>query len=109
MEPSAELNWNAMLAPDGAATDRPREQLVAIREVGGRAPAAAADLAIGLPVGMNELLSPLVYAVPFQLLGYHVAQHRRTVMLGFDDDRRREVNFRQILGSPIPDVPVGQR
>ena len=37
------------------------------------------------------------------------AQHRRTVMLGFDDARRREVNFRQIFGSPILNVPVGQR
>lgn len=108
-----------VLAPEGAAIDRAREQLAAVRDVGGRAiaicaagdraTAAAADVTIGLPDGIDELLSPLVYAVPVQLLGYHVAQHRRTVMLGFDDDRRREVNFRQIFGSAIPELPAGQR
>ncbi len=102
-----------VLAPEGAANDRARELLAAIRDMQGNAIAvcaesdeptiAAADAAVTVPSGVDELVSPLVYAVPVQLLAYHIAQHRQTVMLGFDDDWRREVNFRQIFQSVIPE------
>ena len=47
---------------------------------------AAADAAVTVPNGIDELLSPLVYAVPVQLLAYHVA-----VMRGCNVDMPRNL------------------
>jgi glucosamine 6-phosphate synthetase-like amidotransferase/phosphosugar isomerase protein len=99
-----------VVAPPGAATDRAREQLAAVRDVGGTSAvvchagdaetAAMADAV--LPIGeVPEELSPLAYCIPLELLAYHFATSKGAVMLGFDDARRMEVNFRQIFGSRI--------
>jgi glucosamine--fructose-6-phosphate aminotransferase (isomerizing) len=99
-----------VLAPDGASTDRAREQLQAVRDVGGTAvavcpPGAPAGVEAGrlLPVAGDqpEELSPLTYAIPLELFAFHFASTRGLTMLGFDDEHRREVNFRQIFGSRI--------
>ena len=50
----------------------------------------------------DELLSPIVTAVPLELLALGYAQRLGRTMLGFDDLNRREVNFRQIFASTIP-------
>src|SRR6266542_665216 len=100
-----------VIAPPGKGVDRAREQLQAVRDMDGygvavcdssdEETAALADAV--LPVrGGDELLSPLVTAVPLELLALHFAQRLGRTMLGFDDDRRRAVNFRQIFGSTDP-------
>jgi glucosamine 6-phosphate synthetase-like amidotransferase/phosphosugar isomerase protein len=98
-----------VVAPAGASADRAVEQLQAIRDVGGTAAvvcpssSAAVDDVVALPVAGDppELLSPLTFCIPLQLFAYHLASTRGLTMLGFDDDRRREVNFRQIFDSRI--------
>ena len=44
-----------------------------------------------------EELTPLTYCVPLELLAYHFASSKGLTMLGFDDERRRALNFRQIF------------
>ena len=40
--------------------------------------------------------------VPLEFVALAFAQRLGRTMLGFDDDRRRAVNFRQIFGSTDP-------
>jgi glutamine---fructose-6-phosphate transaminase (isomerizing) len=96
-----------VLAPPGAAHDRAVEQLEAAHEIGATAvavcqpdaPAAAvADVVLPVAGDVAEELSPLTYCVPLELLAYHYASRRGLTMLGFDDERRKELNFRQIFG-----------
>lgn len=96
-----------VVAPPGAAHDRAVEQLDAARAMGATAVAvcpvdapAAAGADVVLPVAGDppEELSPLVYCVPLELLAYHFASSKGLTMLGFDDEHRRQVNFRQIFG-----------
>jgi len=105
-----------VIAPPGKGVDRAREQLQAVRDMDGygvavcdssdEETAALADAV--LPVrGGDELLSPLVTAVPLELLALRFAQRLGRTMLGFDDDRRRAVNFRQIFGSSDDIVAAG--
>jgi glucosamine 6-phosphate synthetase-like amidotransferase/phosphosugar isomerase protein len=47
---------------------------------------------------MPEELSPLTYCIPLELLAYHFASSKGLVMLGFDEEWRRQLNFRQIFG-----------
>jgi glucosamine--fructose-6-phosphate aminotransferase (isomerizing) len=106
-----------VLAPAGASLDRAREQLQAVRDMQGQGIAICAaddaetsDLADAvLPVQLpdDELLSPLVTPLPLELVALAFAQRLGRTMLGFDDDRRRAVNFRQIFGSTDPLETVG--
>lgn len=106
-----------VIAPPGVALDRAREQLQAVRDVGGTAVAVCrdddeptAELAdVVLPVvgQVSELLSPLVYCAATELVAYHFAVRNGKTMLGFDDEHRKEVNFRQIFRSHIPDRLLG--
>ena len=106
-----------VLAPSGASVDRAREQLQAVRDMQGRGIAICplqdtetADLTDAvLPVQLpsDELLSPLVTPLPLELVALAFAQRLGRTMLGFDDDRRRAVNFRQIFGSTDPLETVG--
>jgi len=98
-----------VVAPPGASIDRAREQLQAIRDVGGQAVAicdpadgettSLADAILPIQASGDELLSPLVTPVPLELVALGFAQRLGRTMLGFDDDRRRAINFRQIFGS----------
>jgi glucosamine 6-phosphate synthetase-like amidotransferase/phosphosugar isomerase protein len=100
-----------VLAPPGAATDRAREQLAAVRDVDGTAvvvcdaddgtTARAADHVLPVPAVEDEKLTPLSYCIPLELLAYHYATQKGKTMLGFDDARRMEVNFRQIFDSQV--------
>ncbi len=104
-----------VVAPDGASVDRAREQLRAVRDVGGtsvaicdpadEATCAEADVVLPARATGDELLSPIVTAVPLELLALAYARKQGATMLGFDDPNRREVNWRQIFGSAIPEVP----
>ena len=101
-----------VVAPDGASVDRAREQLRAVRDVGGTAVAicdpadeatcALADAVLPARATGDELLSPIVTAVPLELVALAYARRLGRTMLGFDDLNRREVNWRQIFGSEIP-------
>jgi glutamine---fructose-6-phosphate transaminase (isomerizing) len=103
-----------VIAPAGASVDRSREQLRAVRDVGGRAVAicdasdtettSLADAVLPVTCGADELLSPIVNAIPLELAALAFAQRLGRTMLGFDDKRRQEVNFRQIFDSTIPGV-----
>lgn len=102
-----------VFAPPGAALGRAREQLRAISDVGGTSvvvcdvedqeTAAMADHAFPVYGSPHELVSPLLYGIPAQLLAYHVGLRSGRTMLGFDDQHRKDVNMRQILRSDIPD------
>jgi glucosamine 6-phosphate synthetase-like amidotransferase/phosphosugar isomerase protein len=96
-----------VVAPPGASADRAVEQLEAAREIGAVAVAvcppdapAAAVADVVLPVGGDppEELSPLTYCIPLELFAYHFASSKGLTMLGFDDERRKALNFRQIFG-----------
>jgi glucosamine--fructose-6-phosphate aminotransferase (isomerizing) len=99
-----------VVAPSGASADRAGEQLQAIRDVGGTAVAVCpaesplsglADCVLPVAGDPVEELSPLLTCIPLELFAYHFASARGLTMLGFDDEHRREINFRQIFGSRI--------
>jgi glucosamine--fructose-6-phosphate aminotransferase (isomerizing) len=106
-----------VLAPAGVSLDRAREQLQAVRDMQGQGiaicaaddteTAALADAVLPVQLPDDELLSPLVTPVPLELVALAFAQRLGRTMLGFDDDRRRAVNFRQIFGSTDPLETVG--
>ena len=96
-----------VVASPGASHDRAVEQLAAARATGATAvavcpadapAAAAADHVLPVADGTPEELSPLTYCIPLELLAYHFASSKGLVMLGFDQEWRRELNFRQIFG-----------
>jgi glucosamine--fructose-6-phosphate aminotransferase (isomerizing) len=97
-----------VVAPPGASADRAVEQLQAARAMGatavavcppGSEAAAAADLVLPVAGDSPEELSPFAYCVPLELFAYHFASSKGLTMLGFDDEHRRQVNFRQIFGA----------
>lgn len=104
-----------VIAPPGRSVDRAREQLQAVRDMGGMAAvlcshddvetAALADVVLGLPATdpTDEWITPILYQVPLQIFSYAFAQEVGSVMLGFDDRERMRVNFRQIFGSTLQD------
>ena len=96
-----------VVAPPGASHDRAVEQLEAAKEIGATAvavcppdapAAAAADLVLPVAGGTAEELSPLTYCIPLELVAFHYASTRGLTMLGFDDEHRKALNFRQIFG-----------
>jgi glutamine---fructose-6-phosphate transaminase (isomerizing) len=100
-----------VLAPPGAGVDRAREQLWAVRQTGAfavavcdagdRETAELADLALPVFGQPSETLSPLCYCLPAELFAYYFAVAKDLKMLGFDDEHRKQVNFRQIFHSRI--------
>jgi len=100
-----------VLAPPGAGVDRAREQLWAVRETGAfavavcdsddRETAKLADLTLPVFGRPSETLSPLCYCLPGELFAYYFAVAKDLKMLGFDDEHRKQVNFRQIFESRI--------
>lgn len=109
---TGEGTLTVVLAPPGASVDRAREQLQAVRDVGGRSvvicaaddteTAALGDLVLPIPRVDDELLTPIAYPIPAELFAYHYASSKGVTMLGFNDANRMQVNFRQIFGSRIP-------
>ena len=92
-----------VVAPPGASHDRALEQLEAAQKVGAYTvavgePGLPADLVLPVAAGTPEELTPLTYCIPLELLAYHYASTRGLTMLGFDDEARRSLNYRQIFG-----------
>ena len=104
--------YTVVIAPPGAATDRAREQLRAVRDIGGTAiaicsdkdstTAELADHVFAIPGLDDEVLSPIACCVPVEMLAYEYAIAQGATMLGFNDPKRMEVNFRQIFASQMP-------
>lgn len=104
-----------VIAPPGASTDRAREQLQAVRDMKGvsvavcsaddRATAELADVVLPVVGSVDEELSPLVYLAAAELVSLSFGKSSGRVMLGFDDNWRREVNFRQIFHSTVLSSP----
>jgi glucosamine--fructose-6-phosphate aminotransferase (isomerizing) len=97
-----------VLAPSGASHDRAVEQLEAAKQIGAAAvavcaptapAAAAADVVLPVAGDPREELSPLTGCIPLELLAYYYASKRGLTMLGFDDEQRKALNFRQIFGT----------
>lgn len=102
-----------LLVAPGASRDRALEQAAAVRDVGGTSliigaqdDSEARDAGtyfIGVPTTApkEEVLTPLIYGVPLQVLSMLYAKRAGATMLGFDDPVRMQVNFRQIFGSQL--------
>jgi glucosamine 6-phosphate synthetase-like amidotransferase/phosphosugar isomerase protein len=98
-----------VIVPPGEARDRAIEQMRAARDMGATVVAIAseedtelkkyADKIFPIKGKVRESLTPFVYCVPFQLFSCYLSIARGRAFLGFDDPKRREVNFRQIFNS----------
>jgi glucosamine--fructose-6-phosphate aminotransferase (isomerizing) len=105
-----------VVAPPGASLDRAREQLRAIRDRGGFAVAicsaddaetcALGDAVLPVVAPTDELISPLVTAIPLELISFEFAQRVGWAAGDSDDEKRRVFNVRQqlIFGSPDADL-----
>lgn len=108
-----------VLAPPGGGLDRAREQLWAVRQTGAFAVAVCdaaddetaklAELALPVFGRPSETLSPLCYCLSGELFAYSFAVAKDLKMLGFDDEHRKQVNFRQIFESRIVGLDEGER
>ena len=100
-----------VLTPPGNGVDRAREQMYAIKAMGSRCvvvcdpddkvTAAQGDVVVPVYGKFDELLSPILYCIPAELFAFFFALSHGTKMLGFDNPKIKEVNFRQIFESEI--------
>lgn len=100
-----------VITPNGASANRAREQMYAIKAMnskcvaicsaGDEETAKEADLVAPVAGDFDELLSPIVYCIPAEIFAFHFAVANDLKMLGFDNPRVKEVNFRQVFGSEI--------
>ena len=60
-----------------------------------------ADIVVPIYGEFDELLTPLIYLVPGEIFAFEVAVINDLKMLGFDNPKVKEVNFKQIFGSEI--------
>jgi glucosamine--fructose-6-phosphate aminotransferase (isomerizing) len=107
-----------VVAPPGASVDRAREQLQAARDIGGHAVAICAaddtttsglaDVVVPLVPPADELLSPLVTAIPVELITLAFAQRLGPTVRVFDDKQRRVVHLRQLYGTSDEVLDAGR-
>jgi len=100
-----------VIAPPGASLDRAREQMYAVRAMGSTCiclcdpedeeTAALADVTAPVFGAVDEILSPILYCIPAELFAFHTAVVHDLSMLGFNDSKVKEVNWRQIFDSKI--------
>ncbi len=100
-----------VITPQGASVDRAREQIYAINQMESTSIAICdpddketTDLVdVVAPVfgKADELLSPILYCVPAEIFAFHFAVHNNLSMLGFDDKKVKDVNWKQIFESEI--------
>jgi len=100
-----------VLAPPGSAISRAREQMYAIKAMDSKCVAicspddqetmAMADIVVPIYGEFDELLTPLIYLLPGEIFAFEVAVLNDLKMLGFDNPKVKEVNFKQIFGSEI--------
>jgi len=60
-----------------------------------------ADVVAPVYGNVDEILSPILYCVPAEIFAFVSAVHHNLAMLGFDDPKVKEVNWRQIFDSQI--------
>jgi glucosamine--fructose-6-phosphate aminotransferase (isomerizing) len=106
-----ENTYTFLIAAPGASIDRVREQIYAVKAMGSTCviacdpedtgTSALADIVLPVAGSSDEILSPILYCIPTELLAFHLALVNDTVMLGFDNPKIKEVNFRQIFNSSI--------
>jgi glucosamine--fructose-6-phosphate aminotransferase (isomerizing) len=92
-----QVNPMMFIGPEGKGTSRLLDFLTVVQRIPAqtivltdRPHPGMADLAtkvISMPGGLDEIFTPLVYSVPFQVFGYHLALTR-----GWDPSRRRYFN-----------------
>ncbi len=104
-----------VIVPPGRSRDRALEQMRGARDMGATVVAvcdesdaevrAATDLAFPIHGSLPEAFSPLTYIVPNQLFATHLhtVRGRPPLDAPYDVNRLREVNYRQIFQSSIPD------
>jgi glucosamine--fructose-6-phosphate aminotransferase (isomerizing) len=107
--------YTLVIAPPGRSVDRAREQLwaanemdsttVAISDANDHETAQLAKVFVPVYSGKDEALSPINYCVPGELFAFFFAVSKNLTMLGFDNPRVKEVNFRQIFDSQIMVAP----
>jgi glucosamine--fructose-6-phosphate aminotransferase (isomerizing) len=100
-----------LIASPGAAYDRVLEQARGIKDSGGklavvvdekdREISAVADTVFRVAGPDEEAFSPLVYCLPLEILAVELAINRNRSMVMRLDERRKEINFRQIFHSNI--------
>lgn len=107
-----------MLVPPGNSRDRALEQIRGARDMGATVAVVcdvgdtelqtAADLAFPIHGALPEEFSPLTYIVPSQLFATHLhrLRGRPPLVPPHTLERLREVNYRQIFQSLIPDDQV---
>lgn len=103
--------YYVLVAPPGGAYDRALEQAQGIIDSGGRLAvvvdkddtdlAERAEVVFRVDGPKQEAFTPLVYCVPLQLLAVELAIARNQSMKMRLDERRKEINFRQIFHSRI--------
>ncbi|MBI9045018.1 MAG: SIS domain-containing protein [Anaerolineaceae bacterium] len=106
-----ENTYTFVLAQPGASVERAREQIMAVKDMGSKCivicdpqdeeTAAMADIVAPVHGTFDEMLSPILYCIPAEIFAFHFAVEHNTVMLGFNNPKVKEVNFRQIFGSKI--------
>lgn len=103
-----------VLAPPGNAYDRARELVAGIAGAGGRAIVVTAvddgqfdgaEAVLALGPGHDELLTPLLYHLPIQLLVLHIARLRGCPQIPL----RRKDEYRLIRGGNLRDDLEGLR
>jgi glutamine---fructose-6-phosphate transaminase (isomerizing) len=100
-----------VISPPGASVDRAREQIYAINEMEStsiaicdpddKETADKADVIAPVFGKPDEILSPILYCVPAEIFAFHFAVHNKLTMLGFDDKKIKDVNWKQIFESEI--------
>ena len=67
---------------------------------------AAANISFPIQGTLPEVYSPLTYIVPNQLFATHLhkLRGRPPLIAPYDIERLRDVNYRQIFRSKIPDI-----
>lgn len=106
-----EGTYTFVIAPPGASVDRAREQMYAVKEMQSTCiavcdpddtdTATMADIVAPVYGKFDEILSPIMYCVPAEIFAFHFAVANNLVMLGFDNPKIKEVNFKQIFSSDI--------
>jgi glucosamine 6-phosphate synthetase-like amidotransferase/phosphosugar isomerase protein len=102
-----------VICPPGRAIDRALEQIRGAREMGATVIAigqsgaedvrGAADIFMEVSGVVSEEFSPLAYVVPGMLIAtaLHQLRGRPPLVSSYDQEKMRQVNFRQIFHSTI--------
>lgn len=107
-----------IVPPNSECHDRALEQMRGAKDMGAHVIAIGsaadkdlepyADIIFDIPGQLPESLTPFVYDIPFQFVSCWLADAWKLAFMGFDDLKRREVNFRQIFNSNVRPLEVSK-